>query len=53
VQEKPPEKLLARKGHLPLPVVVGIVLPGEGHLVALDAYQPRVGDRYAVGVRTR
>jgi len=50
VKEKPAEKLVGREGHLALAVAVSIVLPGEGHLLALDPHQALVGDRHAVGV---
>src|SRR5512134_558185 len=50
VEEKSAEKLFTRERHLPEAVVVGIVLPGEGHRFVVEAHQPRVGNGDAVGV---
>lgn len=43
-------RLVTRKRHLAQAVTLCVVLPGEGHLLALEADQALIGNGHAVGV---
>ena len=50
MQEKTAEELIGGKGHLPLLIAVGVILPAEGHFFAVKAQQTMVADCNAVGI---
>jgi hypothetical protein len=50
VEEEAACELAGFKGHGPLLVGMGVVLPGEGHGVRIDGEEAMVGDGDAVGV---
>jgi hypothetical protein len=44
------EELACRKSHLPLLVAVSIVLPAEGHALAIEGQQAMITDRNAMRI---
>ena len=44
------EELARRKGHLPLLVAMSVVLPAEGHALAIEGQQAMIADRNAMRI---
>ena len=49
VEQKAAEELLTGKGHLPLRLGVGVILPGEGDLFVGYLDEPLVGQCHPMG----
>ena len=50
MQKETSQELLRGEGHLSFLIAVGIVLPAEGNLIALEGQETVVGDGHAMGV---
>ena len=44
------EELVRRKGHLPLLVAMSVVLPAEGHVLAIEGQQAVIADRHTMRI---